>query len=289
MKLAVLSDIHSNHFALKSCLDYIDTLNIDGIIFLGDYVSDCPYPQKAMELVYEASEKYRSWHVKGNREEYLVAHQQGVDDGWIYSSNTGSLLYTYENLTKDDIEFFRSLPVCVTIQIDGYPPITVCHGSPINSREALYPAADNTIHYLKALESSYLLCGHTHDQYSYEVQGKTLINGGSVGAPLNGQTKSQFAVLESNGDKWDYEFISVEYAIQEAIDEFGESGFNEKALIWAKCMEKHLQTGTDYNLLCLELAGKLASEQEFYYDDLSQIPEKYWIQAAKELGIIEIV
>lgn len=289
MKLALLSDIHSNHYAFKACIDKIDTLDIDGIIFLGDYVSDCPCPQITMELIKEVSRNYQTWFVKGNREEYLVSHHDSVnDDGWIFSSNTGSLLYTYENLSENDIEFFRTLPVCISIEINGYPTIIACHGSPLSSREALFPAQENTDRYLKEMESCFIVIGHTHNQYCYHAYGKTLINGGSVGAPTNGQTKAQFAVLESKGSEWVHKFISVEYDIQKMVEEFEESKFNEKALIWAKCMLKHLQTGIDFNLKCLMLADELAQKQEPLYDT-SQIPEIYWTQAARDLGILDSI
>ncbi|HAN21737.1 MAG TPA: hypothetical protein DCP51_08725 [Clostridiales bacterium] len=50
MKIALLADIHSNYVALEACLHYIDSNHFDGIVFLGDYISDCPYPQKKLNL-----------------------------------------------------------------------------------------------------------------------------------------------------------------------------------------------------------------------------------------------
>ncbi len=46
MKIAVLSDIHGNYKALKKCLKHCKTQNIDVYAFLGDYLGECPYPQK---------------------------------------------------------------------------------------------------------------------------------------------------------------------------------------------------------------------------------------------------
>ena len=45
MLIAAFGDIHSNHFALEACLDVVERMGIDGIVFLGDYVSDCPCPE----------------------------------------------------------------------------------------------------------------------------------------------------------------------------------------------------------------------------------------------------
>jgi len=46
MKIAVLSDIHSNYHAFSACVNYALEKEIANFLFLGDYVSDCAYPQK---------------------------------------------------------------------------------------------------------------------------------------------------------------------------------------------------------------------------------------------------
>ena len=40
MKIAVLSDLHSNHIALEKCMTEIQKRDIRKIIFLGDYIGD---------------------------------------------------------------------------------------------------------------------------------------------------------------------------------------------------------------------------------------------------------
>lgn len=40
MKLAVLADVHGNYAALKRCLEYAFSENIDTFIFLGDYIGE---------------------------------------------------------------------------------------------------------------------------------------------------------------------------------------------------------------------------------------------------------
>ena len=52
MRLAVFSDVHSNHHALKACLKEAEKQKADGYIFLGDYISDChPNPHETMKLM----------------------------------------------------------------------------------------------------------------------------------------------------------------------------------------------------------------------------------------------
>lgn len=82
MKIAVLSDIHSNYPAFAACVDYALEKEINNFLFLGDYVSDCAYPQKTMNLLYELKKKYCCWFIRGNREEYLLNHRDFGNDGW---------------------------------------------------------------------------------------------------------------------------------------------------------------------------------------------------------------
>ena len=48
MKIAVMGDIHSNHIAFETCIKHALERNVDEFIFLGDYISDCSYPQLSL-------------------------------------------------------------------------------------------------------------------------------------------------------------------------------------------------------------------------------------------------
>ena len=68
MRLAVFSDVHSNHLALEACFAEAEKRGANLWIFLGDYISDCAYPHKTMELLYRAQQEHDCCFVKGNRE-----------------------------------------------------------------------------------------------------------------------------------------------------------------------------------------------------------------------------
>lgn len=42
-KIIVIADIHSNYAAFEASFNTIEKIKPDGIIFLGDYVTDFPY------------------------------------------------------------------------------------------------------------------------------------------------------------------------------------------------------------------------------------------------------
>lgn len=51
MKLAVFSDIHSNYHGFHACYEEAVKRGVNQFLFLGDYVSDCAYPEKTMGLI----------------------------------------------------------------------------------------------------------------------------------------------------------------------------------------------------------------------------------------------
>ncbi|URZ05809.1 metallophosphoesterase family protein [Clostridium felsineum] len=285
MKIAVLSDIHSNHIALETCISYIQKRNIKNFLFLGDYVSDCPYPSKTMKLIYELIDNYNCLLIKGNREEYLLNHMYN-NNTWKYSSSTGTLLYTYENLTLKDFNFFKSLAIHGQFSNYGYKAFNYCHGSLTSSHEKLLSNTLFTQKILSELKTDMLICGHTHEQGTYEYAGKKLINPGSVGIPSHHNAKAQFAILHGNKYGWEEEYIRLDYDKASVINEFEKSKLNKKAKVWSRLSRYNILTGIDYGENCVNLAKKLHHRKNID-SVLSDIPEKCWEKAANILGIPE--
>jgi hypothetical protein len=250
---------------------------------LGDYISDCPYPDKTMHLIDKIRQKYPTWCIRGNREDYMLSHRENPEKTWKKSSSSGSLLYTYRHLREQDLDFFKQLPIVREIEISGYPPLTICHGSPASNCEILYSGETKTKHYLEELKTDYLLCAHNHSQKRFQFQGKEMWNCGSAGIPLGGRPLADFMYIEGNSNCWKPEFISLPYDIEAVIQEFEESGLNQMSGIFAKVIIKQLRTGINYLDECIQMAKTLAQQQK--EDIRNGIPEKYWEEAAACLKI----
>lgn len=290
MQLAVISDIHSNYRALESCLAEAKRRKIDHYLFLGDYTTDCAYPQKTMDILYALQADKSCWFIRGNREEYLLRHRQGFQDGWkVPSTTTGNLLYTYENLRTKDLDFFESLDIKQTVEIEGYPALLCCHGSPTDSRGDLSFGSEGARRALETYEEEIIVCGHTHHQGVFVHNGKKLANAGSVGVPVDWDGRTQFLVLHSQGGEWQEEFIRLEYDREGTIRDLYESGLAEKCNIWAKTVEDTLRTGVDKTILCLELAQRLFKQQTAAGGGNGcgeeELEEVCWREAARQLGI----
>lgn len=279
--IAVFSDIHANHTALQACIDYAMGKGITNFALLGDYVTDCPNPQKTMELIYVLKQYFNTYIIRGNREEYLLDYWKEGKGNWKKGSASGSLLYTYENLTEKDLEFFDSLPNYMLCEIKGYPPFEICHGSPENTAELMFREKRNTKRIIAHLKTNLLLHGHNHVQDTYIYRGKKAVNPGSIGIPWYHGGKTQFCVLHGNGKTWEEEQIQLDYNKKEIIREFKASDLMTMAPAWAAVTMHTIRTGVDLNQTVLLRAMRLC-EQEKGTVHWPDIPEKYWAIALKE-------
>lgn len=279
MKIAAFGDIHSNHIALRACLDAVEKIGVDGIVLLGDYVSDCACPQKTMALLKEIAERFPCRIIRGNREEYMIDHADGKSV-WQNNSQSGSLLYTYENLTAEDIEWFRSLPIAMKVEMDGVPDFEICHGAQWQTRVMLLPGTEYVDEMLSRMETDMMLCAHTHEAFIIEKDGKTIVNGGSLGLPCSGDNAAAFAMIELIDGRWTPRLMRVPYDIDALVREFHESGFMERGHVWSRAMAKTICTGRDFTMECIGLVERYSKEEGMLFH-----AEELWQRAAAELGI----
>ena len=283
MKIAVIADIHSNYLALENVLCLVNELHPDAILFLGDYLTDFPYPQKTLRLLDECAAHFPCSFVRGNREDYLI-RRRDIDEGWQYSSSSGSLLYTYENLTKTDLDKLAALPMTLDLALPGQPILTACHASPHGTKEWIMNRPNLIDRYTKEINGAALVCGHTHRGGLAEANRKRVIFCPSVGLPQDHRPGAKFLILEPKNGSWRYRTYSVDFDKKKMLSEFEKSGLLEKAGVWAHCIIKSMQEEHDYSAHCVALAWKKATQDGFRGS--SVLPERYWIEAATELSII---
>lgn len=281
--IAVLSDIHGNYCALKKCVELALEKNVKIFLFLGDYVGDLGYPQKTMEYLYALKQQYTCYFIRGNKENYWLDYKKNGGHGWDdHHSTTGTLLYTYQNLTEKDFSFFESLPHKRDILFEGFPPLTICHGSPDKINEHLRPGDQHTLAIMDREKNTLILNGHTHIQASIEHNGKRLLNAGSAGIPLHSGGKAQFMILHGADRSWEHEFFTLEYDVETVISDLYSAGLDKKAPYWCRITENLLRKGTPSHGAVLERAMFLCRRQtgRCQWPD---IPEACWEQAFSEM------
>ncbi len=282
MAVAVLSDIHSNYIALETCINYALSKNIRTFIFLGDYIGEMAYPEKTMERIYALSADYECYFIKGNKEDYWIDYQNNRFLWLDNDSTTGCLLYAYKHLSQKDLDFFKGLPISQNITLGNMPQITICHGSPYKTNENLFPTNDKTFDIMEGLDSSVILCGHTHIQGKIENKGKMVLNAGAVGLPMNSNRKSQFLILHEMDNQWKEEFVSLEYDVERVIEEIRASGLHNHAPYWCMVTENLLRNGNIPHSTVLKRAMSLCDD-ETGNCIWPNVPEKYWKQAVEEM------
>ena len=109
MKIAIISDVHANLFALQAVTKDIVEQKVDGIYSLGDVVGYGPNPAECFELI----SKYAKANIKGNHEEAMHSISQF---NCLNPRAQAGVTYSKNNLTKEMLEMSSGLPYIVAIK-----------------------------------------------------------------------------------------------------------------------------------------------------------------------------
>ena len=186
--LALLYDIHGNLAALEVVLADAHEAGATSYVLGGDYAAMGPWPRETAELLESVPVTVR---IRGNVERWLLEKPEAPENvqGFLATALTAAR----EALGPALVERLYGLPE--QADLDG---ILVCHGSPLSDIESFAPEAQPDEEQLLAGESKRtILFGHSHQQFERPgPNGTSLVNPGSVGAPLDGDTRAAWALYE---------------------------------------------------------------------------------------------
>lgn len=238
MNIAVLSDIHGNDIALEACLKYMEGRDIDAYCFLGDYTGELPGIEKTMEMLYALKSEHDCYFIRGNKENYQTDGLGQEHPEWDeFPTTVGMLRYAYEHLTREDIEFFNSLPINMRLCFSGMPDIVLCHGSPRKVNEKLLPDSESLKEVTDETDAELIVCGHTHKVMDTMCGNVRVINPGSVGVSIDVPYNYCFLILHGQEGKWEPEFISLPADIDRIVYSMREAGLYETAPYWTRFTE----------------------------------------------------
>ena len=202
-KAAVISDIHGNLDALRAVVKDAEKSGIEVFLNAGDAVGFGIYPSE----VIRALRSPMFLNVLGNVDlEILDALRLGkVPEGDVAKD------LTIEELSPSDVAYLQSLPRELRFEIAG-TRLLLTHGSPDSVDEHIYP--DSPEERLKEIaakvEADVVITGHTHLQMNRSVDGVAFVNPGSVGRPINGEPKAEYALLSFNPLRVDFRCVSYD-------------------------------------------------------------------------------
>ena len=221
MRIALITDVHSNLPALEAVLEAVKKHAPDQILSLGDQVNLGPCPRETMDLL--AAEGVVCLH--GNHERYILSAMSG-DPGYA-GANFDALRFNACHLTAQEI----TLPK--TIEIEG---VTFCHALPDDDR---FPMFDVTkaiplLREMTFAHPTHIICGHGHNPTHISLPHITLDSIGSVGCMDDGVPgTAPFAILTLDHGETFLRPYYVAYNVRQLHGLFRKSGMAESCPIMA--------------------------------------------------------
>lgn len=225
MKLAVLSDIHGNYWALCNVLRDIEKRKPDLIINLGDSLYGPLKPNDTFKLI----QSYDIISVSGNQDRMIVENPDKV-------SANRTLKYVIDDLDNAAINWLEALPKTYLIEKLIYS----FHGTPNSDttylleklQDGYIAINDDSIieGFLKDIDAKIILCGHSHTSRIIQASQRLIVNPGSVGLQAYDDDLPVYHKIESNNNLAKYcvidisntniliEQICIDYDIDKAVN-----------------------------------------------------------------------
>jgi diadenosine tetraphosphatase ApaH/serine/threonine PP2A family protein phosphatase len=220
--LGILYDIHGNLDALDEVLAEAAETGINRWLLGGDYDAWSPHPLDTLQRLRELDNAI--W-IRGNGERWLLDPPEDRPE----------VMESYE-LVHDripDEEARRLFALPAQAELDG---VLYVHGSPLADDESFAPEPEEgEERLLIGVRDRTVVFGHSHQQFRRPgPNGTDLLNPGSVGMPLDGDTRAAWAVRRDDGD---FEFRRTEYDVERAAAAYRSVG-GELGEFFARRIEK---------------------------------------------------
>ena len=123
MKIAALSDIHSNVFALEAVIDDAKKRGAELMLNLGDIL----YGPVAPKATYDLLKGHSFITIRGNQDRQIYEAADAETDA------SPTMQFVLDDLDAESIRWLKSLPFDCQLNAEIY----MCHGSPGNDLEYL--------------------------------------------------------------------------------------------------------------------------------------------------------
>jgi len=194
VRVAVLSDIHSNVTALRAVLEDVERVGVDELWVSGDTFGYYPWAADTFTMLTATQTIGVLIGVLGNHDSWVVRGETtppGVV-GAIARHNAGDLA---EN-APDALRWLAELAPLQRMCRAGRT-VTIAHGTPADALDGrYYPDDERTYDWLPGRDEV-LILGQTHyPLVRRTVRGGLLVNPGSVGQSRDGNPMPSWAVLD---------------------------------------------------------------------------------------------
>lgn len=222
--VAVLSDIHGVLPALERVLAEPAVAGAELVVVTGDHTWG-PQPTEVLDRLAALGE--RAVLVRGNADRELLEMSRGVDVGL---ADDPLSVWGATRLRAEHQQLLDAMPDQVTIEIEGFGPVRFCHATPRNDEEVVLVDSrlERWAEVLANLpgEVRTVVCGHTHMPFLRLVDGRLVVNPGSVGLPY-GRPGAHWAILSGGTVSMGRTLIDPDVLARELIAQSGLPGVGQ--------------------------------------------------------------
>jgi putative phosphoesterase len=217
MKVLLLGDIHSNWTALSAIQE-----SFDACLVLGDIVDYGTDPVPCIDW----TQRHATAAVRGNHD-HAVAQRVAPRIGGGFRRLAGATRPRHWDWVDPfRMKFLARLPLTKRFTLDNVSYYLV-HGSPRDPLDEYVAADPETWRgHLEGIDADLICVAHTHVPINLEIDGRRVINPGSVGQPRDGDPRAAYVVIEDGR----VSFRRAAYDIDAAIRQMREVGLPEWAV-----------------------------------------------------------
>lgn len=239
MRIAVISDIHGNAFALDVALADVRRNAVDQIVCLGDAVQGGPQPAEVVGRLRELGCPV----VMGNADAWLLTGEEtgaeNISEERLRKMNDVRD-WALGQLSEADRAFIRAFRPTVEIPLDEARNLLCFHGSPASFDDIILPTtAEEEFQRLLVPHLPHIMTGgHTHMQQIRRIGASDsfFFNPGSVGLAYSHQQSeadfhldawAEYAILTVEGTQSQriaLEFRRIPYDVNELLEVYRRSG-----------------------------------------------------------------
>jgi putative phosphoesterase len=210
MRLAVISDIHGECFALDQVLQDIRRQSIEQMVCLGDALQGGSQPAETLARLRELNCPV----VMGNADAWLITGQNTTPGEELSEQQRAVRAWSLAQLSESDVAFVRQFHSTIEIPLEAGKKLLCFHGSPRSFDEIILPQTPDDVvrQFLGGYDATLLTGGHTHTQQMRRLGNSWYFNPGSVSLAYNWE-QTDLSQRHIRVDPWaDYAIVTSEGA-----------------------------------------------------------------------------
>jgi putative phosphoesterase len=218
MKIGIISDIHSNIYALESVIKIFKDIKL--IFCAGDLTG---YYSFVNEVIERIRSDERIICIQGNHDHYLLTNPPEKLPLLLRKS----VDYTKNKVSKNSLEFLSNLDVVLNTNIMG-SKVLMTHGSPWDHLSGYVYPGYRHFEKFNRVNADIIILGHTHYPMIKKIKNKIIINPGSCGQPRDGNRDASCAILETK--TLQVSIFRIKYDIERFIKRIKKEKIDKKFL-----------------------------------------------------------